>query len=175
MWERACSRNRSVSHRIYRLNHRIRGQAPSHICFCVAWKTRLALLTAYASLKPCTTPLWERACSRKRCVSHRIYRLNHRLRGQAHSHICCVLLERPGQHTCLLTHRSNLALAPCGSGLARESAVSVTEFIDSTTAFRVKPPSHICFCVAWKIRLALLTAYASLKPCTNPLWERACS
>ncbi|TSD79416.1 hypothetical protein FFI16_024270 [Pseudomonas sp. KBS0710] len=31
MWERACSRMRSDSHRRYRLIHRIRGQARSHI------------------------------------------------------------------------------------------------------------------------------------------------
>ncbi len=36
MWERACSRIRSVSQQIHRLNHRIREQARSHIdlqCF----------------------------------------------------------------------------------------------------------------------------------------------
>ncbi len=130
LWEQACSRKRSVSHRIYRLNHRLRGQAPSHICFCVVWKIRPAHLPAYALFKPCTKPLWERACSRKRSVSHRIYRLNHRLRGQGPSHICFMLLGRSSRHTCLLTHCSNLAQNSCGSGLAREGAVSVTEFID---------------------------------------------
>ena len=33
MWERACSRKRSVSHRMYRLNHRIREQSRSHMGF----------------------------------------------------------------------------------------------------------------------------------------------
>ncbi|TPG75684.1 hypothetical protein EAH78_19175 [Pseudomonas arsenicoxydans] len=33
-----------------------------------------------------TEPLWERACSRRRCVSHHKYRLTHRLREQARSH-----------------------------------------------------------------------------------------
>ncbi|RFP95502.1 hypothetical protein DA482_00365 [Pseudomonas fluorescens] len=45
--------------------------------------------------------MWERACSRKRSVSHRICRLNHRLREQARSHICFVLPERSVQHTCV--------------------------------------------------------------------------
>ena len=31
--------------------------------------------------------MWERACSRRRCVSQYIWRLNHRLREQARSHI----------------------------------------------------------------------------------------
>ncbi|AUO20516.1 hypothetical protein C0058_00350 [Pseudomonas sp. NC02] len=32
--------------------------------------------------------MWERACSRRRCVSQqKMYRLNHRLREQARSHI----------------------------------------------------------------------------------------
>ncbi|TFY86389.1 hypothetical protein DYL59_22480 [Pseudomonas kairouanensis] len=33
MWERACSRIRSVSQRTHRLTHRIREQARSHIGF----------------------------------------------------------------------------------------------------------------------------------------------
>ena len=37
-------------------------------------------------LKPPHNPLWERACSRKRCVSHLIRYLAHRLREQARSH-----------------------------------------------------------------------------------------
>ncbi|PRW86430.1 hypothetical protein C7A11_20225 [Pseudomonas simiae] len=32
MWERACSRRRSVSHRICRMTHCLREQARSHIC-----------------------------------------------------------------------------------------------------------------------------------------------
>ncbi|QBQ09494.1 hypothetical protein DCC84_06930 [Pseudomonas sp. SXM-1] len=31
--------------------------------------------------------MWERACSRKRCVSHLMYQLIHRIREQARSHI----------------------------------------------------------------------------------------
>ena len=31
--------------------------------------------------------MWERACSRRRCISHRMYRLTHRFREQARSHI----------------------------------------------------------------------------------------
>ena len=31
MWERACSRKRSVSHQTHRLIHRLREQARSHI------------------------------------------------------------------------------------------------------------------------------------------------
>ncbi|PPK40537.1 hypothetical protein CD175_03585 [Pseudomonas laurylsulfatiphila] len=34
-----------------------------------------------------TNPLWERACSRKRCISQHFWRLTHRLREQARSHI----------------------------------------------------------------------------------------
>ncbi|TVT93496.1 hypothetical protein FPT15_03375 [Pseudomonas sp. RGB] len=125
------------------------GASPLPHLFCVVWKIKPAHLPAYALFKPCTKPLWEQACSRKRSVSHRIYRLNHRLRGQAPSHICfCVvwkirpfggkppptfvfvLFGRSGRRTCLLTHCSNLAQNPCGGGLAREGAVSVTEFVD---------------------------------------------
>ena len=32
--------------------------------------------------------MWERACSRKRCISHRIRQLTYRIREQARSHIC---------------------------------------------------------------------------------------
>ena len=70
------------------------GASPLPHLFCVVWKIRPAHLPAYALFKPCTKPLWERACSRKSSVSHRIYRLNHRLRGQAPSHICFVLFGR---------------------------------------------------------------------------------
>ncbi|MRJ18784.1 hypothetical protein FRT60_00290 [Pseudomonas haemolytica] len=34
-----------------------------------------------------TYPLWERACSRKRCISRRRWRLAYRIREQARSHI----------------------------------------------------------------------------------------
>ncbi|MQB14147.1 hypothetical protein DXU77_03295 [Pseudomonas lactis] len=33
MWERACSRMRYISHQMFRLGHRFREQARSHICF----------------------------------------------------------------------------------------------------------------------------------------------
>ncbi len=35
MWERACSRMRFISHQMYRLTHRFREQARSHIGLCV--------------------------------------------------------------------------------------------------------------------------------------------
>ncbi|TVT93495.1 hypothetical protein FPT15_03370 [Pseudomonas sp. RGB] len=71
LWGRACSRRRCVSHRICRLNHRLRGQAPSHICFCVVWKIRPAHLpaTRCSNLAPY---MWELACLRWRWVSQPI-------------------------------------------------------------------------------------------------------
>ncbi|RYM42808.1 hypothetical protein EVS84_10255 [Pseudomonas koreensis] len=36
--------------------------------------------------------MWERACSRMRCVSHRMWRLIHSFREQARSHTGCALL-----------------------------------------------------------------------------------
>ncbi len=37
--------------------------------------------------------MWERACSRKRCVSQQVYQLIHRFREQARSHIGSVLCQ----------------------------------------------------------------------------------
>ncbi|QBQ09085.1 hypothetical protein DCC84_04765 [Pseudomonas sp. SXM-1] len=40
--------------------------------------------------------MWERACSRMRCVSQCIWRLMHRIREQARSHMCPVVFVRSG-------------------------------------------------------------------------------
>ncbi|TFY84172.1 hypothetical protein DYL59_30545 [Pseudomonas kairouanensis] len=56
MWERACSRIQSVSHRIHRLKHRIREQARSHILMCVAFKIAVRLRRAAPPSCHCNTP-----------------------------------------------------------------------------------------------------------------------
>src|SRR5471032_1584780 len=174
MWERACSRKRCVSHRVYRLNHRLRGQAPSHICFCVAWKTRLALLTAYASLKPCTNPLWERACSRKRCVSHRIYRLNHRLQGQAPlPHLFLRCLEDQARTLNCLRIAQTLHKPPVGAGLLAKALCQSPNLSTEPPPSGASPLPHL-FLRCLEDQASTLAAYASLKPCTKPLWERSC-
>ena len=40
-----------------------------------------------------TVQLWERACSRMRCVSQQIHWLNHRIREQARSHILIYMYQ----------------------------------------------------------------------------------
>ena len=37
--------------------------------------------------------MWERACSRKRCISRQMYWLTHRIREQARSHISFVCIQ----------------------------------------------------------------------------------
>ncbi|PKH79526.1 hypothetical protein CXF97_17470 [Pseudomonas sp. Choline-02u-1] len=62
--------------------------------------------------------MWERACSRMRCVIQRICWPTLPLREQAHSHRVWWRSRDPGN-----------TQNQCGSGLARESGVSVNESV----------------------------------------------
>src|SRR5471030_119423 len=66
--------------------------------------TQPAISCTNADLTNATKQMWERACSRMRCVSQQILRLNHRLREQARSHIFDRVYsftdERPGFFVC---------------------------------------------------------------------------
>ncbi len=89
MWERACPRRRCVSYRKYRLNQSFRGQARSHSGEWVvhAYGARPGDFNrATTPRAPHRSKMWERACPRRRCISHRRYRLNQRFREQARSH-----------------------------------------------------------------------------------------
>ena len=65
MWERACSRKRSVSHRMYRLNHRIREQARSHMGL-----RRLIVPTLCVGMQPGTLRVLKRDAERHKRRSH---------------------------------------------------------------------------------------------------------
>jgi hypothetical protein len=75
-------------------------------------------------------PLWERACSRRRHVSHHKCCPNHRFRRQAtHLDLC---------------QSGNLSPPPipCGSGLARESGLSGTDVLPDPPYSRASPLPH---------------------------------
>ncbi|MDQ0650498.1 hypothetical protein QFZ38_000754 [Pseudomonas cedrina] len=164
--------------------HRLRRQASSHRdCGCSLF------------LASDTSPLWERACSRKRWTSHRCSGRYTSLRRQASSHRdcgCSPLLDSTQNH--------------CGSGLARESGGSVTDAVADTPAFAGKPaPTGIVgvhlYWIRHKTTVGLaresggpvIDAVADTPPSqasqlpqglwvftfigfdTKPLWERACS
>ncbi|PTC27523.1 hypothetical protein C9382_16875 [Pseudomonas aylmerensis] len=80
--------------------------------------------------------MWERACSRRRQISHPLQPLTHRFREQARSHSFdrCSGLGFGVLHRHLsgrYTPGSNLEIHPkCGSGLARECARPATLFSD---------------------------------------------
>jgi hypothetical protein len=87
MWERACSRRRTVSQHIHRLTDRFREQARSHrgpVLTAGYHLMRWWRLQGSADLH--RLQMWERACPRRRTVSQHIHRLTHRFREQARSH-----------------------------------------------------------------------------------------
>jgi hypothetical protein len=64
--------------------------------------------------------MWELACLRKRCISHQMHQLTHRLREQARSHRGILVW---------LGYAGGMEIK-CGSWLACESGGSATECIN---------------------------------------------
>ncbi|TWD50353.1 hypothetical protein FBY12_2801 [Pseudomonas sp. SJZ131] len=62
---------------LHRLTHRFASKLSSHR-FCVWHKPRVH-----------SKSLWERACSRWRCISHQLHHLTHRFASKLSSHRFC--------------------------------------------------------------------------------------
>ncbi len=99
-----------------------------------------------------TNPVWERACSRKRCIRQSDAECSDAFAGKPGSHRFCGVHKASGQHS-----------PKVGAGLLAKAVCQAIEMLAIPTPSRASPaPTGFAVCT----RLVINTA---------PVWERACS
>ena len=99
-----------------------------------------------------TNPVWERACSRKRCVRQRDAGYTDAFAGKPGSHRFCGVHKASGHHS-----------PNVGAGLLAKAVCQAIEMLAIPTPSRASPaPTGFAVC-----KRQVIT--------TNPVWERACS
>jgi len=119
----ACSRRRRVSQYRCRLIHRLREQARSHRGMPSNMGIRQSVIAGRQAptvdRRAFTHPLWERACSRRRCVRQYRCQLTLRFREQARSH--------RGMHSNMGIRQSVIAGRPAPTVDRRRSRIHLWE------------------------------------------------